>query len=350
MSVPGRFGLGLALALLLGSGATAAQEVPAGVAPLFREAEPLTLHIEADFRSLRDDRGDRREEREGRVTVIEADGSETTLSLKLRTRGNFRLDRSTCAFPPLRLNLPTSQAAGTVFEGQDRLKLVTHCRDRDEFEQNTLQEYLIYRFYNLLTPLSFQVRLARITYVDSTGRDDTRERWGFLIESEDALAVRLEGTVVADDGQMVHPARMRGEDTGRVTLFQYLVGNTDFSMYYGHNVVGVETDVSRVIPIPYDFDFAGLVDARYAKPAPELGTRSVRERVYRGVCRPDVDYPSHYALLLDHREAMHALVDAQVGLADDERGDMLEYLGEAWRTLEDPDRARRRIEGSCRRV
>lgn len=326
-----------------------AQGIP-GVAPLFQDVEPVQLRIEADFKSLRGDRGDRRGEREARLIVVEDDGTETALPLKVRTRGRFRLERSTCAFPPLRLNVPKSRVEGTLFEGQDKLKLVTHCRDRDEFEQNTLREYLVYRFYNLLTPLSFQVRLARITYLDTEGRDETRERWGFVIESERAVADRLGGSLVPDDGQMVHPARMRGEDTGRVTLFQYLVGNTDFSMYYGHNVAAVEMDQSRVIPVPYDFDFAGVVDARYAKPAPELGTRSVRERVYRGVCRPDVDHNAMKALLLGHRDSMTALVQSQVGLQADEARDVLEYLDEAWETLQRPDDARREIAESCRPV
>jgi hypothetical protein len=350
MRVVGGVGLLLLVAIALAPRAATAQEVPPGVAPLFQDHGPLTIRIEADFKSLRGDRGDNEDQREGRLIVIEDDGTETTLPLKIRTRGKFRLQRSTCAFPPLRLNVPKGRVQGTLLEGQDKLKLVTHCRDRDEFEQNTLEEYLIYRFYNLLTPSSFQVRLARITYLDTEGRDDTRERWGFLIESEAAVADRLGGSLVPDDGQMVHPARMRGEDTGRVTLFQYLVGNTDFSMYYGHNVVAVETEGSRVIPVPYDFDFAGVVDAQYAKPAPELNIRSVRQRVYRGVCRPDVDHAAMYALLLGHRDEITALVRSQVGLSEEGRREILEYLDEAWTTFERPDDARRRVEESCRPV
>jgi hypothetical protein len=341
---------GIFWALLLFQSGVAGQTPSPGVAPLFADDEPLRLRIEADLRSLRGDRGPDKPEREGRLVVSEEDGTEVVFPLKVRTRGNFRRERSTCDFPPLRLNVPKGQVRGSVFDGQDKLKLVTHCRDRDSFEQNTLQEYLIYRLYNVMTPASFRVRLARITYVDSKGREDTRERWGFLIESERAMAERLGGTLVGRDGELIHPARMRGEDTGRVTLFNYLVGNTDFSMYYGHNVVGVETDEPRVIPVPYDFDWSGLVDARYARPAPEIGTRSVRERVFRGVCRPDVDYAGHYRLLLERREAMAGLVQAQVGLSAEDRREALEYLNEGWTVFATPDEARKRIEAKCRPV
>jgi hypothetical protein len=343
-------GLALILGLSLRPVGVAAQQLPAGVAPLFADHEPLQLRIEADIRSLRGDRGSNRPQREGRLVVIGEDRSETALPLKIRTRGKFRLERSTCEFPPLRLNLPRKKVRGSVFEGQNKLKLVTHCRDRDAFEQNTLEEYLIYRLYNVMTPASFQVRLARITYIDTEGRDEPRERWGFLIESESALAERLGGTLTGLDGELVHPARMRGEDTGRVTLFNYLVGNTDFSMYYGHNVVAVEVDPSRVVPVPYDFDWSGLVNARYAKPAPELGTRSVRQRVFRGVCRPDVDYAGHYRTLLERREEMVALVQDQVGLAESRRREALDYLDEGWSVFQDPGESGKKIEGRCRQV
>jgi hypothetical protein len=346
----------LPLVLLLGLlltplGGAAQGSSPSGVAsPLFADHEPLRLRIEADLRGLRGDRGSNPQEREGRLVVVAHDGSETPLPLKIRTRGNFRLKRGTCEFPPLRVNVPRGKVEGSVFEGQDKLKLVTHCRDRGAFEENTLEEYLIYRLYNVMTPASFRVRLARITYVDAEGREDPLERWGFLIESESALAERLGGTLTGLDGELVHPARMWGEDTGRVTLFNYLVGNTDFSMYYGHNVVAVEIGQSRVVPVPYDFDWSGLVNARYAKPAPEIGTRSVRQRVFRGVCRPDVDYLGHYQTLLGHREEMAALVQTQVGLSEAARQDALNYLNEAWSVFQDPDEARKKIERHCRQV
>ena len=110
------------------------------------------------------------------------------------------------------------------------------------------------------------------------------------------------------------------------------------------------TGENRIVPVPYDFDWSGVVNARYAKPAPEIGTRSVRERVYRGVCRPDVDYAAHYAALLSHREEMTALIRGQEGLNDDEQRETLEYLDEAWLIFQRPDRARDRIEEACRPV
>ena len=199
--------------------------------PLFQSHDLLTLRIEADFDALKDDRDEENEERPGQVTLIRADGTEIPFPVQIRTRGRFRLQSNTCDFPPLRLNFRKGQVEESLFDGQDKVKLVTHCRGGDQYEQNVVKEYLVYRLYNVLTPLSFQVRMARITYVDTSGEDDPVERLGFFIEMEESLAERLGGVIVPEEAQEagVHPARVTNENAVRVSLFQYMVGNTDWS-------------------------------------------------------------------------------------------------------------------------
>ena len=57
-------------------------------------------------------------------------------------------------------------------------------------------------------------------------------------------------------------------------------------MVYQHNVEMLYLN-SAAFAIPYDFDHSGIVNAYYAKPNPMLNIRSVRDRVYRGMCRKD---------------------------------------------------------------
>ncbi|MBT8404684.1 MAG: hypothetical protein KJP18_12550 [Gemmatimonadetes bacterium] len=327
----------------------AAQELGA-VAPLFADTEPLRLRIEADFDQLKDDRDEENEERTGLLVILGADDSELHYPLEVRTRGRFRLQSRTCRFPPLRLDVRTSAMDGTPFEGQDKLKLVTHCRDSDRYEQNTVKEYLVYRIYNLMTDRSFGARLARITYTDTSGEDDPVERWGFVIEAEEALAERLGGVVNEDGPTFIPPAMVSTADAIRLTLFQYMVGNTDFSIYQQHNVVPVDHPDGSVTPVPYDFDWTGLVDAPYARPDPSLNTRNVRQRVFRGLCRVGIDYAAAYADLLAKRGAITALVESEQALSDDEREDVLDYLEDFWEVLEDEGDVQREIERSCRSV
>lgn len=315
-------------------------------APLFASDEVLALTLEADFAALDRDRAEENPERPAVLWVEEADGERVRLDIQVRTRGNFRLRRSTCQFPNLRLNIRTGQARGSVFEGQDRLKLVGHCRDRNDFEQNTLEEFLVYRAYNLLTEESYRVRLARITYVDVNGRRDPLTRYAFLIESDESVAERLGGAVM--DIQVAQPVLLDAEASVRAALFHYMIGNTDWSMAYLHNTIVVSTREGRYVPVPYDFDWSGLIEAPYASPDPSLGLRSVRDRLYRGFCRPEVDLQDLFALFNEKRDAIGELFRSQEGLDGGGANRAIRYLDGFYDIINSERRARSEIERACR--
>lgn len=314
--------------------------------PLFASHETLELRIEANFDKIHKERKENAKYYPATLRVEGPDGTEQELELKIKTRGKFRLKRNICPDPPLMLNFPKSKVEGTVFEGQNKLKLVTHCRDDDNYEQNTLEEYLIYRSYNLLTDRGFRVRLARVTYVDLRGEDLDLVRYGFIIEHEDALAERLGGKIV--EAREAPPGLLRDEDAALVSVFQYMIGNTDFSVLYFHNIKLVQTAFGY-LPIPYDYDWTGLVEARYAKPNTRFGTRSVRERVYMGYCRPFVDFSLIYELFQEHREPTLSLIADQEGLSQNNRERATTYIEEFYEILDDPGRATWDMEGACKR-
>lgn len=332
-----------------------AQEQLPGLAPLFRSNDVLTLRIEADLEQVLDDREEENPEREARIVLTAADGTESAWPAQVRTRGRFRLQSNTCDFPPIRVNFVKGEIEGTVFEDQDKVKLVTHCRDR--YESHLVKEFLVYRLYNAITPSSFHVRMARVTWVDTSGENETIERLAFFVEMEEALAERLGGEVIPDsvlaDG--LHPARVQATEAGRVNLFNYMVGNTDFSLYAStgeglHNIVPVERTDGRVIPVPYDFDWTGMVDAPYARPDASLGIRRVTDRVYRGLCRADLNYAALFELFQARRAEMTALVENETLLDEGDREDAMDYLGDFWATIESDRNAQRRIEAACRAI
>lgn len=332
----------LAISILLPIRGSAQEVVP----PLFASNEILELRIEANFNKIHKERKAKSKAYPATLRMVDAGGTEQELGLKIKTRGIFRLKRSTCPDPPLRLDFPKSELEGTVFEGQNKLKLVTHCRDNDDYEQYTLQEYLIYRTYNLLSDKSFRVRLARITYVDSRGNDDDMVRYGFLIEDEDAMASRIGGKIVK--AREAPPNLLSDEESALVSVFQYMVGNTDWSLQFFHNIKLVQLATGAYVPVPYDFDWAGLVEAPYAVPNSQFGTRSVRDRVYRGFCRPAVDFGLIYSQFQEDREAILSLFANQRGLSNRNRERSARYLGGFFQTLEDPSKAAWEISGTCR--
>ncbi|MEX2048159.1 MAG: hypothetical protein WEB90_01115, partial [Gemmatimonadota bacterium] len=230
-------------------------------APLFQSEEPLRMTLRTDIDFLRRERSDSIEV-ESTATFIDLDGSEVTRPVDVRVRGNFRAARANCNFPPLRLDFPRGEMDGTVFEGQNRLKLVTPCQDnRDAFQRYILDEYLAYRVFNLLTLASFRVRLVEITYEDVNGRYDTRTKMAFVIESDEAMAERNRSIFL--EVPEMHPVMADAEQSMLTGMFNYMIGNLDWSAVRFHNVVLMRTEDGRHLTVPYDFDFSGLVNARY---------------------------------------------------------------------------------------
>jgi len=330
-------------------------EVPKGATPLFSSNETLELTLIGPFDEVFKDRGQESEDHPGWVAYRTSDGAYDTLEVEIRTRGKFRLNRSICSFPPLHVRFPRKKAEGTLFRDQGRIKLVTHCRTgNDTYEQYVLKEHLAYRVFNAFTDLSFRVRLARITYVESEKDDEPITHYGFFIEDKDEVAARNGHEVV--EVPRVPPLSHDQPHLSLVEVFEYLIGNTDWDAFRVaaeeeeccHNTKNVGSLHGPVYAVPYDFDWSGLVNARYARPDPSIGTRSVRDRVYRGICRPDDLLERTLEIFVAKRDTLYALVRDQEGLEDRELERALEYLDDFYEIITDPRKAKREMADRCR--
>lgn len=225
-----------------------------------------------------------------RKFVLTAGEREFHVSVKLR--GNSRI--RACRFRPLRLDFSTTDTKDSIFEGQGKLKLVTHCRDSDPYEQNVLEEYAAYRIFAMLSDVALRTRLLKIRYIDTEkATPEPVVRYGFLIESEVELAARTGGEILHVSN--VNRLSLNTRQAAISFAFQYLIGNTDWGLVAAigdenccHNGIMLNIGGSHYY-VPYDFDQAGLVNARYAKPSSEVRTRSVRTRRYRGYCIKGMD-------------------------------------------------------------
>ncbi len=302
--------------------------------PLFRSEEPLQLYLQADFKavfSLKDDSTNL----PATLTLTDDNGQVKKIGIDIRTRGVTRRKSENCRFPPLRLEFPKKEMKSTPFEGQKTLKLVTHCDNAGHYEQNTILEYLIYKAYNILTDSSFKVRPAKIGYIDTGKKTDTIQKFGFFLEREKYLAERLQGTELETD--KVHPDRLDPYQTCLVDLFQYMIGNTDYSIYNLHNVILVYDSVRQfpLIPIPYDFDWSGLVSAIYAVPNPMMNTGDVTERIYRGL-KKEPETVNRVIELFNSKKTEIYLLFENEGLLDAaEKKKAVSYLDEFYRLIND---------------
>ena len=322
--------------------------------PLFEDEAPLELVISGPFTSLIRDKSEEPEYREGTLKLVDDAGLERVLAIKLRPRGRSRRDKNACNFPPLRLNFAKKTLAGTVLEGQDKLKLATHCKDRSRrHEQFVLQEYLLYRAFNALTEDSFRVRLVNVEYTETDGRRKPVRAPGFLIEHQSELARRRGLEVV--EVERIKAAELEPAATALLGVFQYLIGNTDWEALAGpagdkccHNVVPFADASGSYVPVPYDFDSTGVIDPPYAAPHESLKIRSVRTRLYRGYCQPGPHLDAALERVASRQETIYELFRAQAGLEKKIVQRSLDYLDDFYAVVDDPRKLDREIRQACR--
>ena len=353
-----RFALGAVLATTLFSALAGGQETPTQVVassvepskvvpppPFFESHDPVEVTFTANIARLRSDKDSNPPWRAATLSYRGVDGNAVTVPLRARTRGIYRL--RTCDFPPLRLNFTSATSKGSIFDQLDKPKLVSYCEDRDSYDQYILQEFQLYRIYNVLTPMSHNARLLRLTYADSASGKVRATRYGFLLEEPNALAARLGGQIKDVKGAV--GGDLDAYQNALMGVFQYMIGNTDFSVAGLHNVELFFGDGGNIAPIAYDFDFAGAVNARYAAPDAKLNLSSVRQRVFRGYCTDADAYARVFALFKEKKPAIYALYDDEIGKLMDRSivRETLRYFDEFYDTINNRNYARRSIIESC---
>ena len=311
----------------------------------FSNDEPLVVTLTTDIKRLRHDKGDKSPWRSATLSYTDTAGKLVSIPTQVKTRGIWRLKN--CDFPPVRFDFKRETTKGTLFHGLDKPKLTSYCRNDDTYEQHVIQEMQLYRAYELLTTNSHKVRLLQLTYVDSASGKTEAKRYAFFYEEPDALAARL-GTrlvklkgAVPDDLEPFHKALFG--------VFEYFVGNTDFSAFALHNVELLWQPDGTVIPVPYDFDFSGAVNARYATTDPKLTITHVRDRLFRGYCGDPEDFKKVFALFNEKKDAIYGLYSDQVGklMRPQIVKETLDYYNDFYKTINDQRSANREIIKAC---
>ena len=316
--------------------------------PLFASDEPIRLTISGGVDLIAKGGPDGRQGRSGTVTVA---GASASLPVLLEPRGITRRQRDVCQFPPLRVTFNQPPPADSVFEGQKRLKLVSHCRAAEGFQNYVLLEYAAYRLYNSLTPLSFRARLAQIEYRDTAGQPITT-RYGFFIEDADDVA-RRNGMQEARVGERFPVSRLSPTDAARFAIFQYMIANLDWAMQAGpagdtccHNSRPI-TSGGPLIPVPYDFDFSGMVNAPYATPPSAVNVSSVRQRRYRGLCRHNSEAKALFAQFRSQQTAVSQILSSVPGLERGARDRAIGFLGGFFKDIATDEQAESKILRNC---
>ncbi len=261
--------------------------------------------------------------------------------VKVCPRGKSR--KRMCDMPPLRVKFSKKKLRKNGLRAYfNKLKLVNFCKSGKRYQSYVMREYLVYKLYNILTDHSFRVQLYQLTYQDSLDRIESKTHYGFFIENSDELAKRMNARELKKFACNRDSVISFNYDL--MCMFQYMIGNTDWKLDMLHNVKNLKHRVDGTyIPVPYDFDFSGIVDANYARPNAELDQTDIRQRVYMGDCSKHHELKPVIDHFLAHKEEILQYCENAEYLTKFERKDIIQFIKSFYRIIESPRKFKRNV-------
>ena len=297
-------------------------DLPPTIFNLLHYQELLELELSFNFQDLEKNR--RNEDRfDAILRFLDGNGRPRLWEVELNVRGRYR--RLHCNFPPLKINFDKDDLKAARLEDHNNLKLVTHCLNASIGDDYVLREYLAYRLYEDLTHISYRTQLVLIHYLD-THSDKTFTRFGIILEDEKELAERFDSDLCEDcfgvGQEAFNPDAARLHD-----LFQYMIGNADYSPKILRNVKMLKPhNGDPYYLVPYDFDFTGFVNALYVQVPPHLGIDDIRDRVYLGFPYSAPEMEETFTFMESRRNVMLDDIENFPYINKKTRRDLKDYL------------------------
>ena len=283
------------------------------VTKLFRDDQTLSVKMSYSIKNVKRNTNDSTFI-DTKLSYLDDEGQWKEIPVAIRARGNFR--RNKCFYTPIKMEIKKSDAKKTIFKGNKKLKLVLPCLKERGKNDDVIQEYLAYKLYEIISPYHFKTKLLDLDFGEIRGRKTrSHQLKAFLIEDDKRVANRNGGKVVES---FIHPLAMDPLTSVQNSFFQFMIGNTDYSVAYQHNGKLLYVN-SMIIPLPYDFDMSGLVDASYAVANEQLNISSVRQRKYRGFKRDQKIFDEVRNQFFNNKTQILNIVDGFEDNFDDRR-------------------------------
>lgn len=291
---------------------------------LFEIKEPLNMTLKFSVKELQKTKF-KEEYLPAEMTCHVDDNFEVTHAVRIRARGEIR--KKICFAPMFWVNIRHSGIEAEDLADVSKLKMVTRCKSSTSHEYYVLREYLVYQIWNLLSPYGFNTRLVKLKIIDTSRKNKESDNWAFFIEPEAMMAERNNCMSIKSDRLSLKTVNREWMD--KAAFFSYMIGQSDFSVTGRHNLkilTPKEYGPTGFIPVPYDFDYCGFVDAEYATPGDNLGVESVRERYYLGACRSEEVYMKTISWLASYRDEIKELILSFEYMEESEKQYLVEYI------------------------
>jgi len=309
---------------------------------LFMSDEILKLELRSDFSAIEEGRIADPEYYDGELIYYSPGREPSKFSVKVMSRGHFRLNPEICSFPPLLVNFKEKEVKNTIFDSQNKLKLVTPCQD----EEDVIEEYVVYKMYNQVTDLSMKVRLAKILYFDTGTDSKLFEKYSFFIEDKDHLAKR--NAAEAKD-RFLTPFDLNRDNFKKMAVFQYIIGNKDWYITSRKNVVILEPEDTSLglLAVPYDFDLSGLIDVAYSKPAGVPEYALADKRIYKGLCYTNNEFKDTFEFYKKLKPVFESVINSQELIPKYTRRQIIRYINNFYTVIENDELFRREFLSVC---
>ncbi|NOZ47919.1 MAG: hypothetical protein GXO79_14245, partial [Chlorobi bacterium] len=296
---------------------------------LFKNTELLYLYVTADFQNILDNRKEKPRYFPAKLEYYNDSCKKIALNISIRNRGNFRLDKEHCDFPPLKLNFKKSNISETLFTEQKTLKLVTHCKEN----KYVLREYILYNIYSIITDKSYKTRLAQIQYIDTGSHNDTTIYYAFILENTKKMAQRCGGEIIKNTD--VTKDNLDLNYTTLLYLFEFMIGNSDWDISLNKNVKFLSLSwYDKLIPVPYDFDWAEIVDAQYTNVDSYNGNVPISRKKLKNIERTDKQFQVAFSFLINKKDEIYKFINDFQYLSYTETNDIIKYLDSFYDIIE----------------
>lgn len=300
----------------------------------FINETPLEVDIGVNLRRIMANKFKEGYKFPAKFTITLEDGKVISEPVTLEVRGNYR--KANCYMPPLKVNFKGESASYLSSLGS--LKLVNVCEiDRKDNEEFLLKEYLIYKIYNQITEKSLRARLLKIRFIDSNSKKKPVTEYGFLLEDVKDMARR--NGCVERKRDVPHTESTERQQMTRVALFEYMIGNSDWSVPVRHNIkliVPKEDTNAVAYSVPYDFDHSGLVKTDYALPPEQLDIKDVTQRAYRGFPRSFEELQLVIGEFQSKKDTIYQIIKNFTLLSGFTRNEVISYLNGFYDTISKP--------------
>lgn len=252
----------------------AAQAPPVAPSTIFEKitaAEGIELTLEADLTTFV---GQKKTNNYIPGTLRMKDGK--TYTVEIRPRGRYR--RKVSQVPPMKIRFSENDLRADDLDTLNEIKIALPSVHNEQGNELIIKEYLAYRMFEKISDAHFRARLVKLNLIDTNKKGLGKKKlFAIFIEDEEEVARRLGGE--PEDEYGIKIEKFDQQQVALVVMFQYLIGNTDWDLPMHRNVELFKRNQSdKLLALPYDFDFSGLVSAPYASPSSESGVKTVRDR------------------------------------------------------------------------